>query len=274
MPELPEVESIVRTLRPLIVGRTIVGARLSHDNILDGVTKRQLLRQLLGRNIRGISRRAKHALIQTDTKVLAVQPGMSGSLLHYRAQLTDEESRYAVLQCTLDDASLLVYRDVRRIGTLRWLDPAGWARYAARLGPEPLDPALTGSMFADRLGRSRAAIKKVLMDQKMVVGVGNIYATEALFAAGIDPSKPARKVPREQLIALHGHVRRILEAAIASEGTSFRDYVTGTGESGRFQVELFVYGREGERCKVCGTKLVATQEIDARGTVFCYRCQV
>lgn len=273
MPELPEVESIVRSLRPLIVGRQIVGATLSHDNLLDGVTKGQLLKQLLGRTITSISRRAKHALVHTDTKTLAVQPGMSGALLHYTHELSADELKYAVLRCTLDDGTLMVYRDVRRIGTLRWVDDAAWAKYAARLGPEPLDPELTPTLFAARLGAPKAAIKKVLMDQRVIVGVGNIYANEALFSAGIDPSKAANKVPEAQLESLYHHVHRILSAAIASEGTSFRDYVNGTGEQGSFQLELNVYGREGEACRVCGTTLASTHDIDARATVFCWRCQ-
>ena len=273
MPELPEVESIVRSLRPLLVGRRIESAQLSHDNILDGVSKRVLLKQLPGREIRAVTRRAKHALVHTDTKTLAVQPGMSGALLVYCHALTPDEVKYAVLRCTLDDGSLLVYRDVRRIGTLRWVDARAWEKYSSRLGPEPLDPSFTPALFAARLGKSKAAIKKVLMDQKVVVGVGNIYATEALFAAGIDPSKSAHRVPPDQLRSLHGHVRRILSAAIASEGTSFRDYVNGAGEAGSFQLELSVYGREGEPCRVCGTRLAMTHEIDARGTVFCWRCQ-
>ncbi len=273
MPELPEVETIVRGLQPLLVGRTIISGTLSHDNLLDGVSRRTLLRGLAGRQIIAVTRRAKHALIHTDTRILAVQPGMSGALLHYEKPLTTAESKYAVLQCQLDDGTFLVYRDVRRIGTLRWLDAAGWQRYAARLGPEPLDPEFTAAQFADRLARSASPIKKVLMDQRAVVGVGNIYANEALFAAGIDPSKPANTVPRDQLLALHGHVQRILAAAIASDGTTFRDYVTGTGEAGNFQMQILVYSREGEPCVTCGTTLVATHAIDARSTVFCWRCQ-
>ncbi|MEO5798956.1 MAG: bifunctional DNA-formamidopyrimidine glycosylase/DNA-(apurinic or apyrimidinic site) lyase [Gemmatimonadales bacterium] len=273
MPELPEVETLVRQLRLRLTGRRITTAALSHDNILDGVSAATLLRELPGREITGVDRRAKHALVRTDSNILAVQPGMTGSLLVYERPLSTEEQHYAVLRCDLDDGSILVYRDVRRIGTLRWLDDAGWSGYDARLGPEPLDPDFTADIFAKRLGKSRAAIKKVLMDQKVVVGVGNIYATEALFAAGIDPSKAANRVPASQLRDLHGHVQRILAAAIASEGTSFRDYVTTTGEPGNFQLELFVYGREGEACKVCGTRLAATHDIDARGTVFCWRCQ-
>ncbi|MEP6590814.1 MAG: bifunctional DNA-formamidopyrimidine glycosylase/DNA-(apurinic or apyrimidinic site) lyase [Gemmatimonadota bacterium] len=273
MPELPEVETLVRQLRARLIGRRILTATLSHADILKDTTAAVLLGALPGRTIAAVERRAKHALLHTDTNILAVQPGMTGSLLIYDGPLSREEAHYAVLRCTLDDGTELVYRDVRRIGTLRWLDAAGWARYDCRLGPEPLDPAFTAERFAARLGKSRAAIKKVLMDQKVVVGVGNIYATEALFAAGIDPSKPANRVPGGQLRQLHGHVQRILAAAIESEGTSFRDYVTTTGEPGNFQLELFVYGREGEPCRVCGTRLAATHDIDARGTVFCWRCQ-
>lgn len=273
MPELPEVETLVRQLRARLTGRRIVSAALRHDNVLDGVSKRVLVRDLAGRTIADVTRRAKHALLHTDTKVLAVQPGMTGSLLVYDRPMSEDEDHYAVLVCPLDDGATLVYRDVRRIGTLRWLDRAGWQRFAARLGPEPLDPAYTAELFSARVGRSRAAIKKVVMDQRVVVGVGNIYAAEALFAAGIDPSKPADRVPQEQLHALHGHINRILAAAIASEGTTVRDYRSSTGEPGNFQLKLLVYGREGEPCRACGTRLVMTHDIDARGTVFCWRCQ-
>ncbi|HEY4319877.1 MAG TPA: bifunctional DNA-formamidopyrimidine glycosylase/DNA-(apurinic or apyrimidinic site) lyase [Gemmatimonadales bacterium] len=273
MPELPEVETIVGGLAPVLVGRTIMSATLSHDNLLDGVSKATLLRGLRGRTIAAVTRRAKHALIHTDTKILAVQPGMTGALIRYTRALTTDESRYAVLQCLLDDDSMLIYRDVRRIGTLRWLLPAAWDEYSSRLGPEPLDPLFTAELFASRLGTSKAAIKKVLMDQRFVVGVGNIYANEALFAAGIDPSRPAQSVPHPRMLQLHDEVRRILLAAINSEGTTLRDYVTGTGTPGNFKLELQVYGREGGACRVCGTTLAVTHEIDARSTVFCWRCQ-
>lgn len=273
MPELPEVETMVRELRDRLIGRRIVSARLSHDNLLEGVTRRSLVAGLRGRRIAAVTRRAKHALIHTDTKILAAQPGMSGGLEVLRRQRAGEAARYDVLTCTLEDGGALVYRDVRRIGTLRWLTPADWDRYAARLGPEPLDPHLTAAAFAERLGRSRAAIKKVLMDQRFVVGVGNIYANEALFAAGIDPSKAARAVPRPQLEALHGHVVRILAHAIAREGTTLRDYRTPSGATGEFRGELLVYDRGGAPCRTCGTRLAMTQEIDGRQTVFCWRCQ-
>lgn len=273
MPELPEVETLVRQLRPAVVGRTIVSATLSHDDILTDVTRRTLLAGLKGATITGITRRAKHALIATDHKLLAIQPGMSGTLLHHAGPLTAAEAKYAVLQCALDDGTVLAYRDVRRIGTIRWLDANGWATYEAKLGPEPLDASFTAAQFAERLGRSASAIKKALMNQRIVVGVGNIYANEALFAAGIRPAKRANAVSRPQLRRLHTEVRRILEAAIAAEGSTIRSYVSSRGDGGEFQRKLKVYGRAGKPCTVCGAPLASTHAIDGRQTVWCRTCQ-
>ncbi len=273
MPELPEVETIVRDIGPALRGRIIGRVALSHDDVLRGVTRRTLLRRLTGARISDVTRRAKHAVLATSAGRLVVQPGMSGSLVVHSRTLTAAEAKYAVLRAPLDDGRELVYRDVRRLGTLLLLDEAGWRDYDAALGPEPLDPAFTAAAFADSLGRSRQAIKKVLMDQRYVVGVGNIYANEALFAAGIDPSRAASRVRPEEYHRLHAEVRRILHAAIRSKGTTFRDYRTGTGERGGFQFSLEVYGREGEACRVCGTRLSGTHAIDGRITVFCHRCQ-
>ena len=277
MPELPEVETIVRDLRPQLVGRQIRSAKLSHEDVLRGVTKRRLLTALAGARVVGVTRRAKHAVIDLElparTARLVIQPGMTGSLIIHDRALTPDEAKYAVLRAPLDNGRELIYRDVRRLGTILLLDDRGWSAYDAALGPEPLDPALTPAHFAGILASSRQAIKKVLMDQRKIVGVGNIYANEALFAAGIDPSRPSSRLTTHDSRRLLKHVRRILSAAIASQGTTFRDYRTGTGATGKFQLELLVYGREGEKCRVCGTRLAHTHEIDARITVFCHRCQ-
>lgn len=198
---------------------------------------------------------------------------MSGSLIVHPRPLARADAQYAVLRAPLDDGAELVYRDVRRLGTLLLLDAAGWAAYDAAIGPEPLAPGWTPEALLRSLKGSRQAVKKVLMDQRKVAGVGNIYANEALWAARVDPSRPACRVTPAEAEALHGHVRRILAAAIASKGTTLRDYRTGTGERGNFQLELFVYGREGEPCRACGTRLAGTHAIDARITVFCHRCQ-
>jgi formamidopyrimidine-DNA glycosylase len=273
MPELPEVETIVRDIRPALVGRRIGRVSLSHDDILRGVSRRRLLRDLRGATVRSVFRRAKHAVLDLGELRLVVQPGMTGSLIVYDRRLTPDEARYAVLRAPLEDGHELVYRDVRRIGKLLLLREKEWQRYTAAIGPEPLDPAFTPERLGLALESSRQAVKKVIMSQRHLAGVGNIYANEALFAAGIDPSKPARRLTPDDHRRLHGELRRILEAAIASNGTTVRDYRTGTGKSGSFQLELLVYGREGEPCRRCGTRLTGTHEIDARISVFCHRCQ-
>jgi formamidopyrimidine-DNA glycosylase len=198
---------------------------------------------------------------------------MTGVLVLHDRPLEPGEDRHVVLRARLDDGRELVYRDIRRFGTFLLLDAAGWSAYDAALGPEPLADDYTPGMMAERFGRSRQAIKKVLMDQRYLVGVGNIYANEALFAAGIDPSKPARNLAADDHRRLHAEIRRILLAAIRSNGTTVRDYRTGTGDEGSFQLELLVYGREGQACRRCGTRLAGTHAIDARITVFCHRCQ-
>lgn len=273
MPELPEVETIVQDIRPDLVGRTIRRATLSHVDVLRGVTRPKLLKALKGASIRSVTRRAKHAVIAFEERRLVIQPGMTGSLTVRREPLSRDEAKYAVLRAPLDSGRELVYQDVRRLGTLLLLNERQWAAYDASIGPEPLEAGFTPEIFQASLKRTRQAIKKALMDQKLIAGVGNIYANEALFAARIDPSRSAASLSTEEFSRLFVEVRRILSAAIEAEGTTFRDYRTGTGEPGNFQLELLVYSREGQPCRRCGTKLVGTHEIDARITVFCYRCQ-
>ncbi|MGE0354290.1 MAG: bifunctional DNA-formamidopyrimidine glycosylase/DNA-(apurinic or apyrimidinic site) lyase [Gemmatimonadales bacterium] len=273
MPELPEVETIVRDIRPHLVGRRFTGATLTHADVLRGVSRRRLLASLPGARVRDVFRRAKHAVIDLGEARLVVQPGMTGGLVIHRREPRGEAARYNVLTVRLDRGGVLVYRDVRRLGTVLLLAPKAWERYHAAIGPEPLAPGFTPDAFRDTLAKSRQAIKKVLMDQRRLAGVGNIYANEALFAAGIDPSKPANRIDPEGSARLYREVRRILAAAIEAEGTTVRDYQTGTGQPGNFQLELFVYGRAGEPCRICGTRLAETHTIDARQTVFCHRCQ-
>ncbi len=273
MPELPEVETIVRQIRPALVGRTVIRASLSHDNVLRGITKRRLLRSLRGAVIHDVTRRAKHAIVAAGTHRLVIQPGMTGSLMVYDRRLGREDARYAVLRAPLDNGAELVYRDVRRIGRIYLLDAAAYEEYTRGLGPEPLAPSFDDAAFGDAIAGTRQAIKKAIMDQRRIAGVGNIYANEALFAARIDPSKPASAVTRDQRRRLRRALRRILGAAVRSEGTTVRDYRTGTGQRGSFQFALQVYGRHGKDCLVCGTRLTGTHAIDGRMTVFCHRCQ-
>jgi len=274
VPELPEVETIVRELAPRLEGYRIVHARLNKSDVLRRVSKPRLLRSLRGNVFEEVSRRAKHAVFRLSSgHRLIVQPRMTGSLVVHDRALTAEEKKYAVLVCTLDDGRLFVYRDVRRLGTVWLLDERGWLAYTGRIGPEPLEETFTPFVFADRLKGTRTAVKKAIMDQRRVAGVGNIYANEALFDAQVDPSKPTNRLSLEEFARLHAAIVDVLQRALASSGTTLRDYRTGTGERGNFQFELRVYGRGGEKCVTCGGRLVTTHAIDLRATTLCPRCQ-
>jgi formamidopyrimidine-DNA glycosylase len=198
---------------------------------------------------------------------------MSGALLIYDRPLTPDERRYTVLTARLGKTSVFVYRDVRRLGTILLLDEAAWGAYTARIGPEPLADDFDAAALARCLAGSRQAVKKVIMDQHRVAGVGNIYANEALFRARIDPSLPSNRLDQHAVSRLHRAIRSVLSQAISAQGTTFRDYRTGTGKRGSFQFRLHVYGREGLPCRRCGSTLAITHAIDARATTFCWRCQ-
>ena len=162
---------------------------------------------------------------------------------------------------------------MRRLGTVWLLDEAGWAAYTMRIGPEPLEETFTPFVLAERLRGTTVAIKKAIMDQRRLAGVGNIYANEALFEAGIDPPKRTSKLSLEEFARLHTAVTGVLGRALAASGTTVRDYRTGTGASGRFQFELKVYGRARQPCVVCGRRLTTTHAIDGRQTTLCATCQ-
>jgi formamidopyrimidine-DNA glycosylase len=274
VPELPEVETIVRQIAPRLEGRRITRAELKKTDVLREVSKPRLIRTLRGNTIEQVYRRAKHIVFRLSSgHRMIIQPRMTGSVIAYDRRLKRHELKYAVLICSLSHKRTFVYRDVRRLGTIWLLDERGWQAYTARIGPEPLDETFTPFVFADRLSKTRTAVKKAIMDQRRIAGVGNIYANEALFDARLNPSKPTNKLSHDEFARLHTAIVDVLQRALASSGTTLRDYRTGTGERGRFQFELRVYGRNGEKCVECGTALVMTHEIDLRQTTFCRKCQ-
>jgi formamidopyrimidine-DNA glycosylase len=274
VPELPEVETIVRELRPGLVGRTLRNPKLYRRDVLRGVSPRRILAALDKAVIRDVSRRAKHVVIRIgDDHRVVIQLRMTGALLLYDRRLTVAERKYAVLQATVSGGSYLVFRDVRRLGTVTLLDSAGWRVYTERIGPEPLSAQFRSSDFENCMRRTRQAIKKALMDQRLIAGVGNIYANEALFRAELDPSRPANALSAADYKRLYRNVRSVLRAAIGHGGTTVRDYRTSTGARGNYQDVLQVYGRGGEPCVRCRTRLTTTHSIDGRATTFCFRCQ-
>lgn len=274
MPELPEVETIVRDLRPRLTGRTLINPKLHFSDVLRRVSKPRLLRTLQRNRVDAVNRRAKHVVVELESgHRLVIQPRMTGNLIVYDRRLKVAERRYVVLEAAIGNGERFVFRDVRRLGTIWLLDEKGWESYTARIGPEPLADDFTADVFVERIGGTRQAIKKAIMDQRLLAGVGNIYANEALFKAGIDPSRRSDRIERADLERLYGIVRNVLEDAIAAKGTTVRDYRTGTGETGNFQDVLEVYGRGGEPCPRCGAQLATTHAIDGRATTFCWRCQ-
>lgn len=274
MPELPEVETIVRDLRPRLAGRKLTTPRLHHTDVLRRVSRRRLIRTLDRNRVEAVDRRAKHVvMLLASGHRLIIQPRMTGNLLVYERRLTAEQRRYAVLEAGIGGGARFVYRDVRRLGTIWLLDERGWQSYTLRIGPEPLAADFDADRFRFQMRGTRQAIKKALMDQRRLAGVGNIYANEALFRARIDPSRPADRLERADFDRLYRQVRDVLEEALAAQGTTVRDYRTGTGQSGSYQDSLQVYGRGGEPCRQCGARLATTHEIDGRATTFCWRCQ-
>jgi formamidopyrimidine-DNA glycosylase len=274
VPELPEVETIVRDLAPRVAGRTVRHPQVHRSDTLRGVTRRGVVAALSGRRIESLTRRAKHLVFLLDSgRRLIIQLRMTGSLLLKRGPLTAEQERYAVLTADLGQRETLLFRDIRRLGTIHLLDEAAWKAYTGRIGAEPLDAAFDVARFHAILRSSTQAVKKVIMDQRKVAGVGNIYANEALFRAGIDPSRRADRIAAPAAARLHAAVRAVLAEAIAAQGTTVRDYRTGTGQRGSFQFALEVYGRGGAPCVRCGALLATTHAIDGRATTFCWRCQ-
>ena len=274
MPELPETETIARDLDRAVSGARIVGVEVHKADVLREATAASLSRRVTGATIERSYRRAKAVVIVLDSADrIVVQPRFTGALLVDDGTLPPEALTYIAVSFALEDGRSLAYRDIRRLGTLSLMSPARFAKFDAALGPEPLDPAFTPHHLSGILRDSRQAVKKLLMDQRRVAGVGNIYANEALWRAGIDPSRAARSVSEEEAEALHTGLTGVLREAIEARGTSFRDYRDASGARGGFSELLAAYGRGGLPCPRCGATLIDTNAIDGRTTVFCARCQ-
>jgi len=270
MPELPEVETIAADVRPHLQGAIIRRARVLKPDVLRRIRRPAFERALAGRRVTRVGRRAKHLVFELDDgSRLVIQPRMTGAMLVDR----DTSDPYTVLRLELDTGRTARFRDVRRLGAIFLMDARAWRRYDAAIGPEPLDPSFTPPALGAALAGTRAAVKKAIMDQKRLAGVGNIYASEACWIACVDPSRPANGLTADEVARLHAAIVDVLARSIANRGTTVRDYRTGTGEPGAFQGRLAVYDRAGEPCLRCGTRLAMTHTLDGRSTYFCYRCQ-
>ena len=269
MPELPEVETTRRGLLPHVAGRHVEHVRLRRPDLRWPIP-REIEELLPGQRIDAIRRRAKYLLFDTDAGSALLHLGMSGSL---RVLPEDTPVRaHDHVDITLDSGRVLRFNDPRRFGCLLWQAPGEVHPLLAGLGPEPLSDDFEGDLLFD-LSRGRSApVKTFLMDQAVVVGVGNIYAAEALFRAGISPLRAAGKVSRDRYGALATAVKEILAYAITRGGTTLRDFISPDGAPGYFEQELSAYGRGGAPCRRCGRPLKQAM-IGQRASVWCGHCQ-
>ena len=267
MPELPEVETIRAQLAPRLEGRT-----LARIEILDPLLTRphdlfEVTEELEGDLVVAVERRGKYLLLRLESGLaLVVHLRMTGG---FGFAPTSHER--AVLE--LDDGSRLAYRDVRRFGTWLVLEDGDLDPYlAAKNGPEPLGSRFTSTWLDAQLARRRAPLKAVLLDQRVVAGLGNIYADEALWRARVSPLRPANALTPDEVGRVHRAIRSALRAGIARQGSTLRDYATPDGAAGSMQDEFRVYGRDGQPCSRCRTPIVKAR-VGGRGTWFCPRCQ-
>lgn len=269
MPELPEVETTRRGIAPHLEGRRIRRVILRRPDLRWPIPA-EVGAELSGARVDAVERRAKYLLLRTERGSAVMHLGMSGVLRVLPAATA--VGKHDHVDLVLDSEQVLRFTDPRRFGCLLW-EPRGTVHpLLADLGPEPLDPAFDGAhLFARSRGRS-SAVKVFVMDQATVVGVGNIYASEALHAAGIRPDREAGSVTRARYDRLAAAIKEILTHAITRGGTTLRDFLAPDGAPGYFEQELRVYGRDSESCRICGSAVRALR-LGQRSTFYCARCQ-
>jgi formamidopyrimidine-DNA glycosylase len=274
MPELPEVETIRRDLEGRIVGRRIVGVTIAPDSgkpvpVLKGIDEATFREGVVGTRIEAIERRGKYLALRLDTDdLLVVHLRMTGALLHRDAQAPPDRFLRAVL--ALDDGTQLRFTDIRKFGGL-WL-VNDLALVTTALGPEPLSEGFTESILLDALAGRKAPVKSVILDQRRIAGIGNIYADEACFDAGIDPRRLGASLIEAEVTALHAAVRKVLLFGVESRGASFRDYQDAEGKSGSMQMHVKVFRRTGKECYTCGS-VIERCKVGGRSTHYCPQCQ-
>jgi formamidopyrimidine-DNA glycosylase len=274
MPELPEVETVRRRLEPELVGRRLERVEILDPRLTRPFDPAEVAVELEGERIAALDRRGKYLVFRFESgRVLLVHLRMTGQLLHANGNSLPAEDAHRRAVVRLDDGSDVIYRDVRRFGTWLLVEPDEVGPYLDdRVGHEPLARAFTPKRLGEALAGRRAPVKAVLLDQRRLAGVGNIYADEALWRARVDPRRPAGELSEAEIVALHRGIRTALRAGIARQGATLSDYRQPDGASGRMQDEFKVYGRGDEPCDRCGTPIQKTR-VAGRGTWYCPSCQ-
>lgn len=270
MPELPEVETTCRGIAPAIVGHRVAEVVVRQRHLRWPVPG-SLSRRLPGSTVHRVRRRAKYILLYAETGVAIVHLGMSGSLRVVDPALPVEPHDH--LDLLLDNGRCLRLRDPRRFGAVLWTEDDPLRHWLLKdLGPEPLSEEFGGAYLHRASRNRRVTVKSLLMNGRIVAGLGNIYASEALFVAGIHPSRRTNRISRSRYVHLAAGVRSVLHAALACGGTTLRDFVRSDGEPGYFALQLAVYARAGQPCTSCG-RAIRTTRIGQRSTFYCAGCQ-
>lgn len=272
MPELPEVETTKRGIESYVVKNTVTNVTVRNYSLRWPINN-DLSSILLGKTINKLFRRGKYLVFQTDHGCLIIHLGMSGKLRVLKQEEAVNILKHDHVDIKFSNGYILRYNDPRRFGAVIWTyndpDEHELLKY---LGPEPLTTEFDSAYLFDQLKSRSSSIKTVIMNSKIVVGVGNIYANEALFLAGIHPKLPANKLTQKQSDVLVATIKTVLEKAIKAGGTTLKDFRKADGKPGYFAQELNVYGREGEACLRCGSPIQHYKETQ-RATFFCPLCQ-
>lgn len=269
MPELPEVETTRRGIAPHLIGRRVMGV-LVRESRLRWPVSDDLGQGLTGAEILDVTRRGKYLFVVTARGRVMIHLGMSGSLRLVTGATTLRLHDHVDFR--LDDEKILRFHDPRRFGSIFWLSGDSEHSLTSSLGPEPLTGAFSARYLYQASRGKKVAVKTFLMNSQVVVGVGNIYANESLYLAGIRPDRAAGKISLGRYEALVERVKQVLSSAIDAGGTTLRDFIREDGSPGYFKQSLNVYGRGGEPCPACGRALMETR-LGQRTTVFCRRCQ-
>lgn len=273
MPELPEVETIRKTLEQLVLGKEIKAVSVFWPKIIKKPEEvEQFQDALVGQEIKRIGRRGKFLIFYMTDYALVSHLRMEGKYGLYPKN--EERDKHTHVIFSFTDDTELRYRDVRKFGTMHLFTKGEEldALPLSQLGPEPFSNEFTLKHLQERLAKTNRSIKAVLLDQKVVVGLGNIYVDEALFRSGIHPEREANSLKKKELTILHQEIIATLKEAVEKGGSTIRSYVNSQGEIGMFQLELLAYGRNGEPCKKCSATLERIV-VGGRGTVFCPKCQ-
>ncbi len=269
MPELPEVETSRRGIAPWVVDREVRGV-VVRDRRLRWPVPGEIDRMLPGQVIQSLTRRAKYLLFETNAGTAMLHLGMSGSLRIIDAD--EPAGKHDHVDILFDSGKALRFRDPRRFGSLLWTEKPREHSLLRYLGPEPLSPEFDGDYLWRKARGRRVGIKQFIMNSTVVVGVGNIYASEALFLAGIHPKRRADRISSLRMASLADAIRTVLRKAIAAGGTTLRDFHGGNGEPGYFRQKLEVYGRDGEPCRRCD-RAISVVVLGQRSTFYCKACQ-